>query len=71
MEQEELLSVCRNELDLVLSFFARADGKASVVLAIDTAMLGYLAAHFPSLTTLRWWELLFDFDTLIWSHSIF
>jgi hypothetical protein len=58
MEQELLLSTCGNELNLVLSFFSRVDSKASVVLAVDTGMAGYLAAHLPSLNSLHWWEFL-------------
>jgi hypothetical protein len=57
MEQEQLKSACQHELNLVLSFFPRVDAKASVVLAVDTGMLGYLATHLPSLNSLRWWEL--------------
>jgi len=49
MEQKELLSACHDELVLVLSFFPRVDAKASVVLAVDTGMVGYLAAHLPGL----------------------
>jgi hypothetical protein len=59
MEQEQLLHTCKDELNLVLSFFSRVDAKGSVVLAVDTGMLGYLAAHLPSLNALHWWELLF------------
>ena len=56
MDQKTLLSVCRDELALVLSFFARVDTKASVVLAVDTGMIGYLAAHLPVWASIRWWE---------------
>jgi hypothetical protein len=39
----------RDQLDLVLSFFSRADAKASVVLAVDTAMLAVIASNAPPL----------------------
>src|SRR5882762_9214525 len=58
MQQEQLLHTCKDELNLVLSFFSRVDAKGSVVLAVDTGMLGYLAAHLPSLNSLHWWEFL-------------
>jgi hypothetical protein len=58
METEQLLPACKDELNLVLSFFPRVDAKASVVLAVDTGMAGYLAAHLPPLYSLRWWEFL-------------
>jgi hypothetical protein len=58
MEQEHLMHACRDQLNLVLSFFSRVDAKGSVVLAVDTGMLGYLAAHLPSLNSIRLWEFL-------------
>lgn len=58
MEQKELVGACKDQLNLVLSFFPRVDTKASVVLAIDTGMLGYLFSHFPPFFSLRWWEML-------------
>jgi pycsar effector protein len=58
MEQQELVQACKDELNLVLSFFPRVDAKTSVVLAVDTGMLGYLAAHLPALGSIRSWEFL-------------
>lgn len=58
MEQKALSSASRDELALILSFFPRVDAKASVVLAVDTGMVGYLAAHLPGLDSVRWWEFL-------------
>jgi hypothetical protein len=58
MEQKQLLSVCKDELTLVLDFFPRVDAKASVILAVDTGMVGYLAAHLPPLESVLWWEYL-------------
>jgi hypothetical protein len=45
-------------LNLVLGFFSRVDAKASVVLAVDTGMAGYLASHFPSPFAIPIWQLL-------------
>lgn len=56
MKQEQLIAASNAELQLVLSFFPRVDAKASVILGIDTAMVGYLSAHFPPINSLRWWE---------------
>jgi len=56
MDQKSALDAGKSTLNLVLSFFPRVDAKASAVFAIDTGMLGYLAAHIPPLASLRWWE---------------
>jgi hypothetical protein len=56
MEPQQLTSACQDQLKLVLSFFGRVDAKSSVVLAVDTGMLGYLATHIPPLNSLQWWE---------------
>jgi len=58
MEQKAQLSTGHDELALVLSFFSRVDAKASVVLAVDTGMIGYLSSHLPSLGSVCWWELI-------------
>ena len=57
MKPELLPGVAKDQLNLVLSFFARVDSKASVVLAVDTAMLGYLAAKIPQITWPPSWSL--------------
>jgi hypothetical protein len=56
MKPELPPSVAKDQLDLVLSFFSRVDAKASVVLAVDTAMAGYLAARLPSPKILPYWQ---------------
>lgn len=61
MESELPLSVAKDQLNLVLSFFSRVDAKASVLLAVDTAMAGYLASHLPSLNSVPSWRLLVPF----------
>lgn len=58
MKHEILPSVAKDELNLVLSFFSRVDAKASVVLAVDTAMAGYLAGRVPSLKMMPYWQTL-------------
>ncbi len=57
MDEANLLQSARDELGRVLGFFHRVDAKASVVLAVDTGMLGFLAAKIPPLNTLFWWEI--------------
>jgi hypothetical protein len=58
MKPELLPAVAKDELNLVLSFFSRVDVKASVVLAVDTAMAGYLAGRMPSLKAMPYWQTL-------------
>jgi hypothetical protein len=58
MKPELLPGVAKDQLNLVLSFFSRVDAKASVVLAVDTAMAGYLAGRMPSLKTMLYWPTL-------------
>lgn len=56
MKPELLPGVAKDQLNLVLSFFSRVDAKASVVLAVDTAMAGYLAGRLPSFKTMPYWQ---------------
>jgi hypothetical protein len=58
MKPELLPGVAKEQLNLVLSFFSRADAKASVVLGVDTAMAGYLASRMPSLKAMPYWQTL-------------
>jgi hypothetical protein len=59
MQPELLPGVAKDQLNLVLSFFSRVDSKASVLLAVDTGMAGYLASRLPSAYVLRdWWMLI-------------
>jgi hypothetical protein len=57
MKPELLPSVAKDQLNLVLGFFPRVDSKASVVLAIDTAMLGYLGSKIPHVKWPLAWQL--------------
>jgi hypothetical protein len=61
MKTELLLAQVRDQLNLVLSFFSRVDAKASVVLAVDTGMAGYLASRLPSPAAVLPWLLLIPF----------
>jgi hypothetical protein len=57
MDEKYLLENARDQLDRVLEFFPRVDAKASVLLAVNTGMLGFLVSHVPSLNPLPWWEI--------------
>jgi hypothetical protein len=56
MDKRNLDLAASAQLDRILGFFARADAKASVVLAVDTGMLAFAAAKVPPLNSLNWWE---------------
>jgi hypothetical protein len=58
MKPEAVPSAAKDQLNLVLGFFARVDARASVVLGVDAAMLGYLAGRFPAPASIRWYELI-------------
>jgi hypothetical protein len=47
VDDGKLISASKDELQLVLSFFPRVESKFSVILAIDTGMIGFLAANAP------------------------
>jgi hypothetical protein len=65
MDQKDLAESARSQLDRVLNFFPRVDGKASVVLAVDTGMLAFLVAHFPAPRLLTWWEIAIPILTVV------
>jgi hypothetical protein len=58
MDEEDLLDKASDQLNRVLGFFPRVDAKASVVLAVDSGMLAFLATHVPQFNALSWWELM-------------
>jgi len=58
MKIESIPGAAKDQLDLVLSFFPRVDTKASVVLAVDTGMAGYLATRLSVSTLMLSWQLL-------------
>jgi hypothetical protein len=49
------MDITRDQLNRTLSFFSRVDSKASVLLAVDTAMLGLLAANAPAFSEFTWY----------------
>ena len=48
VDNDKLIAASKDELQLVLSFFPRVESKFSVILAIDTGMIGFLAANASS-----------------------
>jgi len=52
MDTKDKIKVAESDLDRVLSFFARADSKASVVLGVDLGMLALLLLNAPPFRTL-------------------
>lgn len=58
MDTKLLPGAAKDQLNIVLGFFPRVDSKSSVVLAVNTAMLGYLASRIPSLMTITVWQLI-------------
>jgi Family of unknown function (DUF5706) len=73
MNVDRLTQASREELNLVLAFFPRVESKSSVLLAIDTSMLGFLAAKAPPIGE---WSLPMDisagvsFALLAWSIAM-
>lgn len=55
MDNDKLITASKDQLQLVLSFFARVESKSSVVLAIDTAMAAFLAGNAPPLGCFSKW----------------
>ena len=55
MNSGDRLSAANRQLDLILSFFPRVDGKLSVVLGLDVAMLGVISTRAPDIATLTAW----------------
>ena len=71
MKPELLPGTAKEQLNLVLGFFTRADSKASVVLAVDTGMAGYLASHLSLQGSLSTWEVLAPLVTFsLIGHSL-
>jgi hypothetical protein len=54
MDDKALIDAAKYQLELILSFFPRVESKASVVLAINTGMLGFLVANMPSPEFFQW-----------------
>lgn len=47
LDDEELIAAANEALDRVLSFYSRVDTRASILLGVNTGMLGYLASKLP------------------------
>lgn len=58
MDDQHLREVASDQLSRILEVFPRIDSKASVVLAVDTGMLAFLASKLSPLHALRWWDIL-------------
>jgi hypothetical protein len=65
VEGEELISACKDELQLVLSFFSRAESRSSVVLAIDTGMAAFLVRSAPPMHSFSLLMIVMSIATLI------
>jgi hypothetical protein len=65
MEPKLLLGTARDQLNLILSFFPRVDAKASVLLAVDTGMAGYLASRLRAPQFSLTWQLLAPLVTFL------
>lgn len=56
MDSKQQLDIAKNQLNIVLSFFPRVDSQASVILAIDTAMIATLTSNAPTLKSFESFE---------------
>jgi len=65
VDSDKLIAACKDELQLVLSFFPRVESKSSVILAIDTGMIGFLAANAPPFRAFSIWMLLSSGVTIL------
>jgi hypothetical protein len=65
VESDKLISAAKDELQLILSFFSRAESRSSVVLAIDTGMAGFLVSRAPALQSFSCWMTIASILTLI------
>jgi hypothetical protein len=53
MDIKQQLEIAKNQLSIVLSFFPRVDSQASVLLAVDIAMMATLTSNAPSLKSIE------------------
>jgi len=65
VDNENLTTASKDVLQLVLSFFSRVESKFSVILAIDTGMIGFLAANAPPFAAFSRWMLLLSAATVL------
>lgn len=64
-----LSDAAKDQLTRILGFFSRVDSKASVILAVDTGMLGVLVANTPPVRTFDWSMLIVLLPTLLLAAS--
>lgn len=55
MDINKQIESAEKNLERILSFFERVESRSSVIFAINTAMLAFLAANCPSLKTFTEW----------------
>jgi hypothetical protein len=58
MDIKQQLEIAKNQLSIVLSFFPRVDSQASVILAIDTAMIATITSNAPNLKSFECYMLI-------------
>ncbi len=71
MKQKELLEVTQEQLSRTLSFFPRAEAKASIILGINTALLALVTPKFSALWCFEYWMLIIFLPVMLNSLSIF
>lgn len=69
MDKKILIDAAKDQLSLILGFFSRVDSKASVILAVDTGMLGVLVANTPPARTFDWYMVIVLLPTLLLAAS--
>jgi hypothetical protein len=69
MDKKILIDAAKDQLARTLSFFSRVDAKASVILAVDTGMLGILVANAPPVRTFDWSLLIVLLPTILLAIS--
>jgi hypothetical protein len=65
VESTKLISAAKDELQLVLSFFSRAESRSSVILAIDTGMAGFLLSRAPAPDLFTCWMMVAGITTMV------
>ncbi len=71
MKQKDLLQVTQEQLSRTLSFFPRAETKASIILGINTGLLALVASKFEALWCFEYWMLVIFIPLILNSLSIF
>lgn len=69
MDKKLLIDTAKDQLDRTLGFFSRVDAKASVILAVDTGMLGILVTNTPPVRTFDWSLLIVLLPTILLAAS--